>query len=303
LENLNNQEVEVVQRDTHDLWSGGSSLEARILKVQALLNYPDRPLRCIGLKNNGLIYCSAKIYDCDAVLEGDAIRILGVGSLFTRPEMRNQGYARKMMHEISNLAKVGGYKGVWLWSDIGSEFYQTMDFETMPIRRVSYQVENTSELPEGVVVAPAQVEDALEINDLFRSAIQDFPFRVIRKANCWNFWRLLNRSVDFKITLKKELIGYFTASQDITRDYYWIDECFANPGREEIVKNAILDRANYHGKSFICGWNSIRSVFSESPFKDTIVTKPIPMVKLFAVIDRDRFSSIQKHYLSSVDHF
>lgn len=303
LENLTSSEIELVQRDSHDLWSGGVSLEARILKVHALLSYPDRPFRYLGLKSGDFVHCSAKIYECEAQLHDAPLRLLGVGALFTDPKKRGQGIASQMVREIANLARVGGYHGAYLWSDIGVDFYRSLEFHEIPIRQVSYKVHVDEKLLKDIVVSPTMVEDIRNLAELHKLATKDKEFKITRRANRWNFWRVINSSVDFKVTYQNNFVGYFTAAQNTNMEYYWLEEAFALPGNENLLANAIADRAAYHGKNMIRGWDWFHTIFPDPPLKVTPVTKPIPMVKLFSVSDQEKFATATKHYLSSVDHF
>jgi len=61
----------------------------------------------------------------------------GIGSVATKPEFRNAGYAAYLIEEVVSSIEDEGCDGVYLFSDIGYEYYQKLGFSLLSSQSTS----------------------------------------------------------------------------------------------------------------------------------------------------------------------
>ena len=64
-------------------------------------------------------------------LDGRAIRIAGIGAVFTQPAHRGRGAARDLLSRLLDRAAAGGVDLALLFSEIGPDYYARLGFETI----------------------------------------------------------------------------------------------------------------------------------------------------------------------------
>jgi hypothetical protein len=70
---------------------------------------------------------------------GRDVSVLGIGAVFTPVEARGQGHARSLINEMTSEAAGAGAGLALLFSEIGTSYYESMGFRTVP--RPSYVME------------------------------------------------------------------------------------------------------------------------------------------------------------------
>src|SRR5258708_6816437 len=86
--------------DTYDLWNDGLSRHAygRFYTAQTATAWGRTHLRRLALMNGDEILASAKLYQLDAILDGVALKVAGIGAVFTTPVARGRGARGHMCH-------------------------------------------------------------------------------------------------------------------------------------------------------------------------------------------------------------
>jgi GNAT superfamily N-acetyltransferase len=119
---------------TFDIWHEGLTRRAypRYYTGQLATAWGRTHLRRWALVDRGDVLASAKEYLFDATLDGRAIRVIGLGAVFTQPRHRGHGYARRVIEEILDRAIADGFDLALLFSEIGPEYYAPLGFTVVP---------------------------------------------------------------------------------------------------------------------------------------------------------------------------
>ena len=86
---LNHDQLQAVQNDTYDGWNEGLTRQAydRYYTAQTRTPWGRSHLVRLGLIDHDEVVASAKRYAFDATLDGRAIRVAGLGAVFTTPRL------------------------------------------------------------------------------------------------------------------------------------------------------------------------------------------------------------------------
>lgn len=124
-----------VLQESHPLWSEGLSLAQyeRFWKAQLATPWGATHLDRVALVEDGRVTSSAKRYDLSARIAGRIRRVLGVGAVFTSPERRGQGGARRLLSAMLDNALAEGYEFALLFSEINPRLYESLEFVPVPL--------------------------------------------------------------------------------------------------------------------------------------------------------------------------
>ena len=182
--------LERILDGTHEIWSEGLPRReySRWWRAQLKTSWGTRRLRRWALVDGDEVLSSAKVYDFDAVLDGRAIRIAGLGAVFTPRRHRGRGSAAELIAQILARATSDGADLALLFSEIGPEYYARLGFETIPISDVRLAV--VEDLRRG---APATMVRSGDDRDLADIAAMDaeralrFRFHLARDPDVVKF--------------------------------------------------------------------------------------------------------------------
>ena len=127
--------IDQILDDTHELWSDGLSRHAYGRFWQAQLTTPWGASRLTrwALVDAGQVMASAKLYRFDAMLDGRAIQVAGIGAVFTPPAARRRGAAAELLTRLLERAARDGCDAALLFSEIGPDYYARFGFEKIPL--------------------------------------------------------------------------------------------------------------------------------------------------------------------------
>jgi GNAT superfamily N-acetyltransferase len=148
---------------TYNLWNEGLSRAAytRYYLAQLATPWGRMRLRRFALAENGEVLASAKSYAFDATLETRAVRVAGIGAVFTPPAHRGRGRARDLVARLVEQAADDGADLALLFSEIGGDYYARLDFR--PIATSDLQLAVAGSARRG---GPATLVRAGEDRDL-----------------------------------------------------------------------------------------------------------------------------------------
>ncbi len=86
----------------------------------------------VALVENGKVLSSAKRYSLEILLDGRRCRTLGLGAVFTPPQLRGRRYASLLIERILAAAAAEGYDTALLFSEIGPDYYLRLGFTVVP---------------------------------------------------------------------------------------------------------------------------------------------------------------------------
>lgn len=161
-------------RETHAIWHEGLGADAyaRYNIVQSRTPWGAAHLRRVALVDAGAVLASAKWYDFAARLDGQPIRILGIGAVFTPESQRGHGYAPALMARMMAEAAREGYQVAALFSEIGAPYYERLGFTAIERETLTLDVIQKKGAPATLVRAGnetdlSRLEELHDISDAF----------------------------------------------------------------------------------------------------------------------------------------
>lgn len=147
--------LEQILDETYPIWNDGLSREryAQFWEAQRLTPWGSTHLDRVALVEDGHAISSAKRYDLSARIEGRIRRVLGIGAVFTTPEQRGRGAARRLIETMLDVAEAEGYEYAMLFSEIDPTFYERLDFVPIPIVESRLEVSQKGGAPAMLVRA------------------------------------------------------------------------------------------------------------------------------------------------------
>jgi predicted N-acetyltransferase YhbS len=156
-----------------------------------------RNLARLALVENGRLLATAKRYDLAARTGGRTIRVLGIGAVFTPPDLRGRGLARNLIDLMIADAARDGIHAALLFSEIGPGYYARLGFTEIPIETVTLDVKGCDGAP-AVPVRSGDDRDIEHIAGIARRVSDRFPFALDRTADF----------IQFGLTRKRLLAGF-----------------------------------------------------------------------------------------------
>ena len=151
---------------TFDIWHEGLSRTAypRYYAGQLATPWGRANLRRWALVDGDDVVASAKTYALDAMLDGRAIRVFGVGAVFTQPRHRGRGHARTLVERLLDRATADGFDLSLLFSEIGADYYARLGFTPMPTFDLALRVREDTR--RGAPATLVRVGDDRDLDDI-----------------------------------------------------------------------------------------------------------------------------------------
>jgi len=178
-----------IQDATHRIWNEGLTRAAYGQWNDGQMRTAwgvDHLHRLALIDGNGRWVASTKRYRFDVRLDGERIEMVGVGAVFTPPELRGQGYARVVIEEM--LAEEAG-RGValaGLFSEIGREYYERLGFTAIPLDEVTLSVGRKDGAPAMLVRSGTDV-DLPQLAAMHETRAAAARFTLVRSADLIKF--------------------------------------------------------------------------------------------------------------------
>src|SRR5438105_3107551 len=180
LRDLTGEERAAYFRGIQPIWGGGLSEDRFQLFQCRLADAPESRdrYRLLGWFVSGRLSSAMKTYDLRATCAGRPLRVLGVGAVFTPPELRRRGYAAAMLRAVmEDYASRGGQAAV-LFSDIGVRYYERLGFRVLESRECTVAASELPRLPGST--RPALAGDEPLMTGLFAASRDDRTFALAR---------------------------------------------------------------------------------------------------------------------------
>jgi predicted N-acetyltransferase YhbS len=142
--------------NTYPLWNEGLTRDAYGKWNAAQLRTPwgrDHLHRFALLDEQGRLLASAKRYRLDVRLDGRALRMAGLGAVFTPRELRGRGHAGRLIEQILERERQEGVALAGLFSEIGEGYYARFGFTLVPLSEVTVEVTRVGGAPAMLVRA------------------------------------------------------------------------------------------------------------------------------------------------------
>ena len=141
LRELTSEERADYFRGIQPIWGGGLDEERVQLFQRRLADSPEAQgrYRLLGWFRRGRLVSAMKAYQLGGACAGRPLRILGIGAVFTPPELRRRGHAAAMLHAAMEEARARGAAAAVLFSDIETHYYERLGFRAVESRECSVE--------------------------------------------------------------------------------------------------------------------------------------------------------------------
>ena len=175
LRDLTGEERSAYFRGIQPIWGGGLPEERFQLFQRRLADAPEARdrYRLLGWFVDGALTSAMKAYGLRAVCAGRPLRVLGIGAVFTPPELRRRGHAAGMLRAVMREYGEQGAQAAVLFSDIGVRYYERLGFRVLESRECTVDVADLPRAPDGT--RPAMSGDEPMMTRLFASFRGDRP--------------------------------------------------------------------------------------------------------------------------------
>jgi predicted N-acetyltransferase YhbS len=163
---------------TYDTWHEGLSRPAyaRYYAAQCRTPWGRAHLDRVALVEAGAVLASAKRYRLDAMLDGEPLRVIGIGAVFTQPAHRGRGAARELVERLLETATADGADLALLFSEIDPEYYARLGFTAIDAHDVELRV--TESTRHGAPMTMVRGGDDRDLADIVAmSAARAAPYR------------------------------------------------------------------------------------------------------------------------------
>src|SRR5438045_3870125 len=170
LRELTGEERAAYCRGIQPIWGGGLSEDRFQLFQRRLADAPESRdrYRLLGWFANGRLTSAMKTYDLRATCAGRPLRLLGIGAVFTPPELRRRGHAAAMLRAAMDEYRGRGAQAAVLFSDIDIDYYRRLGFRLLESRECSV---DAGQLPRaGAGFRSAMAGDEETMAELFALA-------------------------------------------------------------------------------------------------------------------------------------
>jgi hypothetical protein len=166
LRELADSERESYFRGVQPIWGGGLNPDRFIAFQRRLADSPeaDQRYRLLGLFEGDRLLSAMKAYELHGSCGGSALRLLGIGAVFTPPPLRRRGHARRMLELAIADHRSHGFDAALLFSDIGAEYYERLGFRTVRSEECTAEA---AELPRGATDATVVRGDETSLARVF----------------------------------------------------------------------------------------------------------------------------------------
>jgi predicted N-acetyltransferase YhbS len=208
--------VEPILDATFDIWHEGLNRAAysKYWAAQLATPWGRAHLRRYALVEDGAVASSAKLYELDAVIDGQPIRLAGIGAVFTMPSHRGRGAGRGVVERVLELAATRGADAALLFSEIGPDYYARLGFAPIPATDLSLRVIEDSR--RGAPATMVRVGNERDYADLVAmDATRSDPFR-------FHLWR--DRDLVHYAIAKKRLLAGLSPAGARTLQFFVAEE-------------------------------------------------------------------------------
>jgi predicted N-acetyltransferase YhbS len=175
---------------TFDIWNEGLTRAAyrKYYAAQLATPWGRAHLMRWALVEAGEILASAKEYRFDATLDGRAIRIVGIGAVFTEVAHRGRGYALELIERLLERSAGEGADLALLFSEIGADYYARLGFTSIPRFDVTLSVvESTRRGAPATLMRAGEDRDLNDVAQSDRMRAEKYRFHLNRDRDLAHF--------------------------------------------------------------------------------------------------------------------
>jgi predicted N-acetyltransferase YhbS len=179
--------LEQILDQTFPVWGEGLTRDAygRYNHAQMATAWGAARLRRVALvDDDGRMLASAKRYDLLARLDGEPVRTLGLGAVFTPEPLRGHGFAAQLMTRMMDAAAAEGFGLALLFSEITPAYYERLGFARVPLNQLSLSVlPGKRQGPPAIPMRSGVPGDVPAIVEMNAVAGHGYRFSLLRDAD------------------------------------------------------------------------------------------------------------------------
>jgi GNAT superfamily N-acetyltransferase len=287
--------VEPILDATFDIWHEGLSRPAysKYWAAQVATPWGRAHLTRYGLERRGDVAASAKLYELDAMLDGQLIRIAGIGAVFTMPDHRGRGAGREVVERLVQLAAGRAADAALLFSEIDPEYYARVGFT--PIARTEVMVRVVEDSRRGAPATMVRTGSDLDLPNLIAmDAIRAEPFRfhLVRDRDLAHYALAKRRVLAGLSPAGTRALQFFVAEEGASgvayviisahRNEWTIDSCGdRDPGGARLgaILQVLIAREPAEVRPTISGWLPPNLRPTQIVFEHAYQAKDVMMVR------------------------
>lgn len=152
--------LERILDSSYPLWGDGLSRKRyqQYNSGQLTTRWARANLERVALVDRGELLSSAKRYTLDLSIDGRRVRALGLGAVFTPPDVRGRGHARTLIDRMVAAAERDGLDAALLFSEIGPDYYARCGFSVVARETLGLEVSRLKGAP-GIVARTGEPRD------------------------------------------------------------------------------------------------------------------------------------------------
>jgi predicted N-acetyltransferase YhbS len=177
--------LEQILDATHPVWGEGLSREAytRYNRAQLATPWGATHIRRVALVDNGRLLATAKRYDLTTRVDGQVMRLMGLGAVFTLEAHRGHGYAAELLRLLLDGAADEGFGMALLFSEIDPRYYERLGFRRLPLAQVSLSVRaGTRPGAPAIPMRSGDFGDLASIVEMNAAQASGYRFALVRDA-------------------------------------------------------------------------------------------------------------------------
>ena len=223
--------LEQVLDGTHGIWPNGLDRQAygRWQAAQFATAWGRAHLEHWALLDGREVLSSARIYDFAGMLDGRAIRIAGIGAVFTPPAHRGRGAARELVSRLLDRAAADGVDAALLFSAIGPDYYARLGFEVVPTRDLSVRViEDARRGAPATMVRAGDQRDLADVVAMDAARAAPYRFHLARDRDLVQFAVVKRRLLAGLAPPGTRALQFFVAEEGASAVAYVVLTAFGN---------------------------------------------------------------------------
>ena len=164
--------------ESHAIWSDGLSRPAyaKYNAAQLRTAWGSQHLSRVALVDGEDVLASAKRYDLTVRVDGEVVRALGIGAVFTPELQRRRGYAGELIDRLMREAAADGAALAVLFSEIDPDYYARMGFFAIPRRELFIHPRDGTRGAPAILVRAGEERDIPSVTALARAMAASHRF-------------------------------------------------------------------------------------------------------------------------------
>ncbi len=134
--------LERILDETFPIWGEGLDRAGygRYNRAQLGTPWGSTHLRRVALVDEGRLLATAKRYELSGRVDGQPVKMLGLGAVFTPEAERGRGHAGTLLRRLLDEAAADGFGLALLFSEIDPHYYERLGFRRLAVNQVSLSV-------------------------------------------------------------------------------------------------------------------------------------------------------------------